>query len=78
MWWISTYDSPPISEPPGRTTTHAPRGHLDIEEGLSVNVLDLVYPWRRFLTLEDGRGVQGHGLRNKYANGGERDQVVVR
>ena len=39
---MSTYDSPALFETPGGPTTQAPRGHVDIEEGIRVNVLDLV------------------------------------
>jgi len=34
---------------------------VDIEIGLSMNVLDLVDPWLEFSFFEDGRGVAGRG-----------------
>jgi len=42
--------------------------YLDIEEGLSLDVLDLVDPWLQFSILEDGREVAGHSWWNKYDN----------
>jgi hypothetical protein len=50
-----TYDPPSILNLLGRTTTDSLWLFVDIKEGLSVNILDLVDPWLQFPVFEDGR-----------------------
>ena len=51
---MSTYGPPSFPEISGGTTVHLPRSHLDIDEGVIVNVLDLVDPWLQLPVFEDG------------------------
>jgi len=73
---ILTYEPPPLSKIVGGSTTHAPRMYLDIEEGFSVDVLDLVDPRLQFSVSEDGRGATGrarvHGSRSSATTWGTR------
>ena len=60
---MRTYDPHSLSEIIGGTTKQFLRVRLNIEVGLSVNVLDLVDPWLQLFTFEDRRvasRVQGH------------------
>jgi len=57
---MPAYDSPSFPEIFVGTTADTPRVYLDVEECLSVNILDLVDPWLQFFTFEDGRGIWGH------------------
>jgi hypothetical protein len=66
-----TYKPSSLSESRGRSTTHIPRGYFDIEEGLSVDVLDLVDPWLQFSVFEDGGG---HRWQRKFDNGGNTNE----
>jgi len=61
---MAAYDTPSLSETPGGTATHVSRVYLNIEEGFTVNVLDLVDSWSQLPMFEDGGGgvgrYQGH------------------
>ena len=46
--------NPLPSEVFGRIITHFPRVHLDVEMGLTSDILGLVYPWFQSSVLEDG------------------------
>ena len=54
-----TYNSPSLSETPDGTTTQVPRVYLNIEEGLGVDILNLVDPRPQLPIFEDGRGGVG-------------------
>ena len=58
-WRKATYEAPSLSEIFGGTTAHFPCMYLDIEVGLSVNVLNLVDPGLQPSALKDGRRVTG-------------------
>jgi len=52
--WFPTYEPLVLSEPVGGTATQFPSVYFAIDEGLSDNILDLVYPWLQFSIFEDG------------------------
>lgn len=60
-------------------TTHDPRVYVDIEIGLSVNVLNLVDPRLQFSVLEDGAGVAGRVQFHRWQGkvDGEHEQVAM-
>ena len=76
---MSTYEPPSLSKIFSGTTTHFSRVYVDIEEGISVDILDLVCPWLQFSAFENGRTVIGrveshaHGQQSKYGKSWERN-----
>ena len=64
---MPTYEPPSLPEIFGGTATHVHRVYLDVEVGLSVNVLDRVDSRLQLPVFEEGRGITGrvqdHGCR---------------